>query len=262
MKKIGKLFLCVLFVACGSSTSSQHTAAPAPKTTSATAMMPTHEPSVPTHNDSTYASTTPDTYGAGSGSGSASAADTGTGMGMGMGSGSSSSATTPSTATTPTPTDATPATAGTMAGDQTVAKAELKSVKDGSSMGTITFTKGDNGQIQIEGTFTGLGKDGVHALYIHENGDCSAKAKKVGKDLNPTHSKWGPPSSASRHAGDFGNITADDSGNATFTMTTDSITFDGDRPDGILNRAIVIHVKKDAKSGVGGALACGVITMQ
>jgi Cu-Zn family superoxide dismutase len=242
MNKIGKLFLCVFLVACGSSSSSHHATAPTTSTAMAPAPKATPAPSMPENDDSTLASTTPDT---------------------GYGAGSASSA---------TATDATPATAGTQmpsttaaptpSTDQTVAKAELKSVKDGSSMGTITFTKGDNGQIQIEGTFTGLGKDGVHALYIHENGDCSAKAKKVGKDLNPTHSKWGPPSSASRHAGDFGNVTADDSGNATFTMTTDSITFDGDRPDGIVNRAIVIHVKKDAKSGVGGALACGVITMQ
>jgi Cu/Zn superoxide dismutase len=37
---------------------------------------------------------------------------------------------------------------------------------------------------------------------------------------------------------------------------------EGDRPDSILNRAVVIHAKKDDKKGNGGAaLACGVITL-
>jgi len=85
----------------------------------------------------------------------------------------------------------------------------------------------------------------------------------VGGHLNPTKAKHGPPSSANRHAGDFGNLTADEEGNATFSMTTDSVTMEEGRADSILGRAIAIHAKKDDKKGSGGpVLACGVITLQ
>ena len=141
------------------------------------------------------------------------------------------------------------------------ATAELKSVKDDSSMGTITFTKTDDGKVLIEGNFTGLGKKGPKAIYIHEKGDCSKKGANVGGHLNPTKAKHGPPSSGTRHAGDFGDLQVDESGNATFSMETDSITMDDvGRADTIINRSIVIHEKKDAKSGnAGKPLACGVI---
>jgi len=143
---------------------------------------------------------------------------------------------------------------------QTVAVAELKSIKDGTDMGKFEFTQEDDGTITISGDVTGLKKNGVNAVYVHENGDCSSKGKKIGAHLNPTHAKHGPPSSSQRHAGDFGNLTADESGGATFSMTTDSVTLEADRPDSILGRALVIHAKKDDKKGNAGAvLACGVI---
>jgi Cu-Zn family superoxide dismutase len=142
------------------------------------------------------------------------------------------------------------------------AKAELKAVKDDASMGTVTFEAGPEGQISIVGDFSGLKKNGVHAFYVHENGDCSNKGKKVGKHLDPTKQKHGPPSSSTRHAGDFGNLNADESGNATFEMMTDSITLESDRADSVLGRAIVVYAKKDNKKGNPGApLACGVIEL-
>ena len=49
---------------------------------------------------------------------------------------------------------------------------------------------------------------------------------------------------------------------AMFAMTTDSVTIEADRPDSVLNRAIVIHSNKDDKAGNGGApLACGVLAL-
>ena len=144
-----------------------------------------------------------------------------------------------------------------------VAMAEVKAIKDDASFGTITFERGEDGMITINGQFTGLQPGALHAVYIHENGDCGNKAKAVGAHLNPTKAKHGPPESSERHAGDFGNLTVDDSGAAIFAMTTDSITIEADRADSILQRAIVIHSKKDDKKGVAGAaLACGVIHMR
>jgi Cu-Zn family superoxide dismutase len=144
------------------------------------------------------------------------------------------------------------------------ATAALTDVKSGDPMGTVTFERGEDGMITITAELTGLKKNSAHAFYIHENGDCSAKGKKVGAHLNPTKAKHGPPASSERHAGDFGNVTADETGHVTFTMMTDSITMDDiGRADTIINRSVVIHTKKDDKKGSAGApLACGVITLQ
>jgi Cu-Zn family superoxide dismutase len=144
-----------------------------------------------------------------------------------------------------------------------VAVADMMATKDGAVIGAFTFEKAaDSGMITIAGQFAGLSA-GKHALYIHEQGDCSDKGKHVGAHLNPTKAKHGPPASSARHAGDFGNVEVDASGNAIFMMKTDSITMEADRPDSILSRAIVVHAKADDKKGSGGAIvACGVINLK
>lgn len=141
-----------------------------------------------------------------------------------------------------------------------VAKAELKMVSGDKALGTITFEQSDK-TININGQFSGL-KKGQYALYIHSKGDCSDKARKVGDHLNPTKAKHGPPASAMRHAGDFGNLTFDKEGNATFTMATDSVTLEPGRADSVVGRAVVVHARKDnAKGSAGAPVACGVVQL-
>ena len=140
-----------------------------------------------------------------------------------------------------------------------MAVANLVSIKDGSAIGKITFEL-DGSDIKMDGSFAGL-KPGPHAFYIHEVGDCSNKGKKVGKHLDPTKAKHGPPASSTRHAGDLGDIVADADGNAAFQMTTNSVVLEAGRPDSIVQRAIVIHGKKDDRKGVSAPFACGVIEM-
>ena len=141
-----------------------------------------------------------------------------------------------------------------------VAKAEIKMVSGDKSLGTITFEKADK-TININGEFEGL-KKGQYAIYIHSKGDCSDKGKKVGDHLNPTKAKHGPPASAMRHAGDFGNLTFDKESKATFSMATDSITLEPDRADSVVGRAVVVHARKDNSKGSAGApVACGVVML-
>jgi Cu-Zn family superoxide dismutase len=141
------------------------------------------------------------------------------------------------------------------------ASAHLVSMKDGSAMGTVTFEQ-DGTTINMSGTFNGL-TPGAHAFYIHEVGDCSKKGARIGKHLNPSKQKHGPPASAKRHLGDLGDIVADADGNATFEMSTDSVVLEDGRPDSILQRSLVVHAKKDDRAGSGGApIACGVIEKQ
>ena len=135
----------------------------------------------------------------------------------------------------------------------------------GTAVGTLSFDQ-DGNKVTMKGTFTGL-KPGKHGFHIHEKGDCGGKdAKNAGPHFNPSKAKHGPPESAMRHAGDFGNIVADKDGNATFEMTTDSIT-GAPGPDSVAGRAVVIHSKADdgktQPSGASGTpSACGVIAVK
>ena len=73
------------------------------------------------------------------------------------------------------------------------------------------------------------------------------------------------------HVGDLGNITADESGVAKFTIRADRVDLLGDRS--VVGRGIVVHTDKDdlgkggddesLKTGnAGDRLACGVITLR
>jgi Cu-Zn family superoxide dismutase len=148
----------------------------------------------------------------------------------------------------------------------THAEANIKMLgNEGAAVGTLTFDQ-DGGKVTMKGTFTGL-KPGKHGFHIPEKGDCGGRdAKNAGTHFNPTKAKHGPPESAKRHLGDFGNIIADKDGNATFEMTTDSITVAAG-VDSIANRAVVIHKGEDngktqPSGGSGPPIACGVIEVK
>jgi Cu-Zn family superoxide dismutase len=152
-----------------------------------------------------------------------------------------------------------PAAASTPA--TTVAKAEVRLLSGDRPLGTMTFERKDK-MVSISGQFSGL-KKGQNALYIHTKGDCSDKGRKIGGHLNPTASKHGPPASSARHAGDFGDLTFDKAGNASFAMETDSITLEPGGPDSVVGRAVVIHSRKDNKKGSAGSpIACGVVVLE
>jgi Cu-Zn family superoxide dismutase len=140
------------------------------------------------------------------------------------------------------------------------ASAELKSIPGDAPIGTIRFEKQD-AAIAISAQFTGL-KAGGHAMYIHENGDCGKKGKAAGGHLNPTKSKHGGIGSPVRHAGDFGDVVADDAGAAAFASSTDSITIEAEGADSVVGKAIILYAKPDNKKGSPGApIACGVIQL-
>jgi len=142
------------------------------------------------------------------------------------------------------------------------ALAMLTAIKDGKDVGAVSFELGSDNVIVIQGDFHDL-PAGKHAFYIYENGDCSNKGRKVGKHLDPTKQKHGPPASATRHAGDFGNVEIAKEGTGSFQMSTDSLSFEAGRADTITGRAIVVHAKADnAKGNAGAPIACGVITQR
>jgi superoxide dismutase, Cu-Zn family len=142
------------------------------------------------------------------------------------------------------------------------AEAELKAVDGTSTLGTVTFEQLGN-RVSVIGHFTGL-TPGLHGFYVHQNGDCGGKlASNAGTHFNPSKAKHGPIGASARHVGDFGNLSVDKDGNATFEMITDSLTVPPG-PDSVVGRAIVIHARKDdgktqPSGSAGPAVACGVI---
>jgi len=134
--------------------------------------------------------------------------------------------------------------------------------------GTATFTAAAPKGIKVVVDVTGL-TPGKHGIHIHEKDDFSDKEKfmSVGGHFNPEgaehhHSGTDDPK---RHAGDLGNITADDKGHGHLEMTTDALSIEG--KDGVVGHAIIIHEKEDdlktqqPPGNAGGRVAGGPIVL-
>ena len=130
-----------------------------------------------------------------------------------------------------------------------------------SVTGTITFTWVAEG-IKVAADLQGLTK-GKHGFHIHEFGDCSSTdGSSAGGHFNPAGMTHGAPMDMSRHAGDMGNLEADDSGKAHLEYIDKVITFEG--VTSIIGRSIIIHkgeddLKTQPTGNAGARVACGVI---
>ena len=122
------------------------------------------------------------------------------------------------------------------------AMAELNPASGSNVRGTVHFYETKKG-VRVVANVSGL-TPGKHGFHIHDKGDCSAPdAKSAGPHFNPTKMKHGGPNDAERHAGDFGNITADASGNATWKTVDSHISFDG--PNSIIGKGVIVHANED-----------------
>ncbi|XP_013110999.2 copper chaperone for superoxide dismutase [Stomoxys calcitrans] len=134
--------------------------------------------------------------------------------------------------------------------------------------GVVRFTaiRTDKPGLVVDGVVDGL-TPGLHGIHIHESGDVSAGSASVGEHYNPRGSPHGSPEDDAqhRHAGDLGNIRADDSGRATFRFM-DSLL----EVYEIIGRSVVITQQPDdfGKGGneqskidgnSGERIACGII---
>lgn len=133
--------------------------------------------------------------------------------------------------------------------------------------GTINFTETADGKTSVTGQIDGL-KPGNHGFHIHQFGDYSGGCVSAGSHFNPSGKQHGGPADEDRHAGDLGNVVADEAGKVTVDIVDAQIPLTG--PNSIIGRSVVVHADEDdlGKGGfedsrttghAGGRLACGVI---
>ena len=131
--------------------------------------------------------------------------------------------------------------------------------------GSILLIQAPGTATLIKGTITGL-TPGEHGFHIHEFGDMSDGCKSMGGHYNPDGVDHGNINEG--HVGDLGNITADKSGTAKFTIQAKRVDLIGERS--VIGRGFVVHSDVDdlgkggddesLKTGnAGDRLACGVI---
>ena len=144
----------------------------------------------------------------------------------------------------------------------TYAVAVVQGLGDHKVKGKVTFTQKEDG-VEIVGEFTGL-QPGEHGFHVHEFGDCSmADGKCAGGHFNPDKHAARRPDDAKRHVGDFGNIKADSTGNATYKRIDTMITLNG--PHSVIGRSVIVHAKPDdfktqqPPGNAGDRIGCGVI---
>jgi Cu-Zn family superoxide dismutase len=142
--------------------------------------------------------------------------------------------------------------------------AVLHPTQGNQAAGTVRFTQEGEDSVRVVADLTGLAPNSTHGFHIHEFGDCSAPdASSAGGHFNPEGKPHGGPDAPQHHAGDLGNVTANEQGNAHLEITLHHVSV-GSHPNPLLGRSVVLHAKADdlksQPSGEsGGRIACGVI---
>lgn len=117
--------------------------------------------------------------------------------------------------------------------------AVLMPTKGSKVEGTITFAAEEKGT-HLQGRVMGLAT-GKHGFHIHEFGDLrSGDGDSAGGHFNPDMAKHGGPHDHAHHAGDLGNIEADELGKAEIDIHADGLMLHF-----AIGRSIVVHAKAD-----------------
>ncbi len=124
--------------------------------------------------------------------------------------------------------------------------------------GVLEFKQEQEG-VRVRGVVRGL-TPGEHGFHIHEFGDLRGNdGTAAGDHYNPDGKKHGSPDGSEHHAGDLGNITADQQGMAKVDKLAKGLKLHF-----VVGRSIVVHADPDdfesQPSGNAGArVALGVI---
>lgn len=144
----------------------------------------------------------------------------------------------------------------------THAVAVMVPTEGNATHGTVRFVERD-GSVTVTADISGLTPGAQHAFHVHEFGDLTAPdGASAGGHYNPEGHDHGLPEQEMRHAGDLGNLAADDRGNAHYEITVDNITIAG-MHNPVIGRGVIIHAQHDdggqPVGNAGARIAMGVI---
>ncbi|KND04748.1 uncharacterized protein SPPG_00453 [Spizellomyces punctatus DAOM BR117] len=133
-----------------------------------------------------------------------------------------------------------------------------------------------NGTVDITQTKTGLHlklyiqglSPGEHGFHVHAFGSIFPNCTAAGDHFNPDNTTHGAPTDSVRHAGDLGNIVANEFGVVDTEIVDSVIALDGRY--NIIGRSFVVHANRDdlgrgnaptskTNGNSGARVACGVI---
>ncbi|HEX9953407.1 MAG TPA: superoxide dismutase family protein [Rubricoccaceae bacterium] len=150
-----------------------------------------------------------------------------------------------------------------------VAVATLAALDSSGVSGRVEFRRlGEATEVRY--SVSGLAP-GEHGIHVHQNADCGADSTgeagtAAGPHFNPLASPHGAPAAGltARHAGDFGNLIADETGRAEGILIDSVLTFDG--PTALVGHAVIVHAgRDDLETQPGGdsgdRIACGVTAL-
>ncbi len=127
--------------------------------------------------------------------------------------------------------------------------------------GIVRFSQQADG-VLVNVHISGL-TPGKHGFHIHEFGDASSSdGTSAGGHFNPDGHDHGAPCGSMRHAGDLGNVEANQEGVAKMELLVKELKLNGSHS--IIGRSIIVHVHEDDLSSqptgnAGARVACGVI---
>lgn len=135
-------------------------------------------------------------------------------------------------------------------------------VDDRPIEGTVSFEQTSEG-VTVSMDIRGLEPGSMHAVHVHENGDCSAPdASSAGGHFAPHGHGHALPPVRPRHAGDMGNVRADRLGRVVMQRTFETLSL-SERDRSIVGRAVIVHAEADRGTepagDAGNRIACGVI---
>ncbi len=139
--------------------------------------------------------------------------------------------------------------------------------KSGSKVtGKAVFTRIEGDWLHLRIDIAGA-TPGLHAVHIHEKGDCSAAdAATAGGHWNPWKKKHGAwmQVDGEFHLGDLGNIEVGADGMGAFEVTTDQFDMGCNCEKDVVGRSVVVHEKADdlrtdPTGNAGSRIACGPI---
>ncbi|XP_055332027.1 uncharacterized protein LOC129583981 [Paramacrobiotus metropolitanus] len=125
--------------------------------------------------------------------------------------------------------------------------------------------------VELSGRIGGV-RPGDHGFHVHTFGDLSMGCESAGSHFNPEGNYHGSPDDAHMqpHAGDLGNVRANEYGEVIVTVSSPLISLYPQSPSFVIGRTLVIHEKPDdlgrggdqqsRETGNSGArIGCGII---